>query len=245
LPPDFPGGPHRQRAVTYLRFGGIVVSHGGALGLIWGVILGAWTFPISKGVIVAIFNLTACTKWADFIAFVIAAVCSAVLTTTLWALDNMRGDSAMYPSRHPENSQQQKQWGAAARTYLHGELRGILTSNPAAKLLLRPFFPKARKTKPIETSPSKSIVVSPGFGSSSTSSTLSRTVACDGGDGALGHPRVFLRIPDEQVMCPYCSRLYVNVGEHQDLWGRVTPGFASGNSTEAAQAAAARIPQGS
>jgi len=25
-----------------------------------------------------------------------------------------------------------------------------------------------------------------------------RTVACDGGDGALGHPRVFLRIPEEQ-----------------------------------------------
>ena len=37
----------------------------------------------------------------------------------------------------------------------------------------------------------------------------SRTVACDGGNGALGHPRVFLRIPGEQVMCPYCSRLYV------------------------------------
>lgn len=37
----------------------------------------------------------------------------------------------------------------------------------------------------------------------------SRTVACDGGDGALGHPRVFLRIAGEQVMCPYCSRLYV------------------------------------
>jgi uncharacterized Zn-finger protein len=37
----------------------------------------------------------------------------------------------------------------------------------------------------------------------------SRTAACDGGDGALGHPRVFLRIPDTQVMCPYCSRLYV------------------------------------
>jgi uncharacterized Zn-finger protein len=37
----------------------------------------------------------------------------------------------------------------------------------------------------------------------------SRTVACDGGDDALGHPRVFLRIPDVQVMCPYCSRLYV------------------------------------
>lgn len=36
-----------------------------------------------------------------------------------------------------------------------------------------------------------------------------RTVACDGGDGVLGHPRVFLRIPGEQVMCPYCSRLYI------------------------------------
>ena len=36
-----------------------------------------------------------------------------------------------------------------------------------------------------------------------------RTVACDGGDGPLGHPRVFLRIAAQQVMCPYCSRLYV------------------------------------
>ncbi len=36
-----------------------------------------------------------------------------------------------------------------------------------------------------------------------------RTVACDGGDLALGHPRVFLRIAGTQVMCPYCSRLYV------------------------------------
>ena len=39
--------------------------------------------------------------------------------------------------------------------------------------------------------------------------TNDRTVACDGGDGPLGHPRVFLRIADAQVMCPYCSRLYV------------------------------------
>ena len=34
-------------------------------------------------------------------------------------------------------------------------------------------------------------------------------VACDGGDGALGHPRVFLRIEDRSVLCPYCSRLYI------------------------------------
>ena len=36
-----------------------------------------------------------------------------------------------------------------------------------------------------------------------------RTVACDGGDGALGHPRVFLHIEAESITCPYCSRLYV------------------------------------
>ena len=36
-----------------------------------------------------------------------------------------------------------------------------------------------------------------------------RTVACDGGDGALGHPRVFLYIEKNSVLCPYCSRLYV------------------------------------
>ena len=36
-----------------------------------------------------------------------------------------------------------------------------------------------------------------------------RTVACDGGGDALGHPRVYLRIAEREVMCPYCSRLYV------------------------------------
>lgn len=42
-------------------------------------------------------------------------------------------------------------------------------------------------------------------------------VACDGGNGALGHPRVFLRIVEQQVMCPYCSRLYIlNPGAGHD-----------------------------
>ena len=44
-----------------------------------------------------------------------------------------------------------------------------------------------------------------------------RTNACDGGDGALGHPRVFLHIEDREKMCPYCSRLYVlNEGAGND-----------------------------
>jgi uncharacterized Zn-finger protein len=36
-----------------------------------------------------------------------------------------------------------------------------------------------------------------------------RVVNCDGGGGTLGHPRVALRIVDQQVTCPYCSRTYV------------------------------------
>ena len=35
------------------------------------------------------------------------------------------------------------------------------------------------------------------------------TVSCDGGGGALGHPRVFLHMEDGRVECPYCGRLYV------------------------------------
>jgi uncharacterized Zn-finger protein len=34
-------------------------------------------------------------------------------------------------------------------------------------------------------------------------------VACDGGGGALGHPKVYLNLgKDGRVECPYCSRLY-------------------------------------
>lgn len=35
-------------------------------------------------------------------------------------------------------------------------------------------------------------------------------VGCDGGGGALGHPRVFLTLaPLGYVDCPYCGRHYV------------------------------------
>ena len=34
-------------------------------------------------------------------------------------------------------------------------------------------------------------------------------VACDGGGGALGHPRVFLNLgPSGVVDCPYCDRQF-------------------------------------
>ena len=40
-------------------------------------------------------------------------------------------------------------------------------------------------------------------------------VACDGGEGALGHPRVWLQIPQDQgwVGCPYCDCRI----QHKDL----------------------------
>ena len=35
------------------------------------------------------------------------------------------------------------------------------------------------------------------------------SVSCDGGGGALGHPKVYLAIGEEgEIVCPYCSRTY-------------------------------------
>ena len=36
-------------------------------------------------------------------------------------------------------------------------------------------------------------------------------VACDGGGGALGHPKVYLHIDQDvgRITCPYCSRIYI------------------------------------
>lgn len=39
-------------------------------------------------------------------------------------------------------------------------------------------------------------------------------VPCDGGEGALGHPRVWLVIPHETgwIDCPYCDKRFVHQG---------------------------------
>lgn len=44
-------------------------------------------------------------------------------------------------------------------------------------------------------------------------------IACDGGEGGLGHPRVWLQIPEDTgwVECPYCDCKYV----HKDFEGKV------------------------
>jgi uncharacterized Zn-finger protein len=43
-----------------------------------------------------------------------------------------------------------------------------------------------------------------------------KRVVCDGGGGALGHPRVFLEMGDaEEIVCPYCSRRFVHAGDSE------------------------------
>lgn len=43
-----------------------------------------------------------------------------------------------------------------------------------------------------------------------TEKVTTRQVKCDGSEGALGHPRVFLNMGDEgRVECPYCDKLFV------------------------------------
>jgi uncharacterized Zn-finger protein len=44
-----------------------------------------------------------------------------------------------------------------------------------------------------------------------TIETDEMVVACNGGGGPLGHPRVYLNLaPAGRIECPYCSRLFVN-----------------------------------
>ena len=40
-------------------------------------------------------------------------------------------------------------------------------------------------------------------------------IACDGETGALGHPRVWLQIPEDIgfVECPYCDCRYIHVSQ--------------------------------
>ena len=40
----------------------------------------------------------------------------------------------------------------------------------------------------------------------------SKRVACDGGSGALGHPKIYMEMGTaNEVVCPYCSRRFVLV----------------------------------
>lgn len=47
-----------------------------------------------------------------------------------------------------------------------------------------------------------------------TRTTQTRRFCCDGGEGALGHPRIWLTIPEQGpnagwIDCPYCDARFV------------------------------------
>jgi uncharacterized Zn-finger protein len=50
-----------------------------------------------------------------------------------------------------------------------------------------------------------------------TEIVTAKRIACDGGGGALGHPRVWLTIPDDigWVECGYCDKKFIAEG-HED-----------------------------
>jgi NADH dehydrogenase (ubiquinone) Fe-S protein 6 len=48
-----------------------------------------------------------------------------------------------------------------------------------------------------------------------------RQVACDGDEGPLGHPRVYLKMDErDYVACGYCDRRYVLAGGAADTRGQ-------------------------
>ncbi|HPD90896.1 MAG: zinc-finger domain-containing protein [Rhodobacter sp.] len=51
---------------------------------------------------------------------------------------------------------------------------------------------------------------SPAHDAPATHVVNARRFSCDGGEGALGHPRVWLTIPHETgfIDCPYCDARY-------------------------------------
>jgi uncharacterized Zn-finger protein len=52
----------------------------------------------------------------------------------------------------------------------------------------------------------------------------SNVVACNGGGGPMGHPRVYLNLgADGRIECPYCSRLFVLRGKAAGLAAEAPP----------------------
>ena len=60
----------------------------------------------------------------------------------------------------------------------------------------------------------------------------SETVACDGGEGALGHPRVFLNMKGQgQIDCPYCGIRFVLKADATDAADATAVAVAKGRPT--------------
>jgi uncharacterized Zn-finger protein len=62
-----------------------------------------------------------------------------------------------------------------------------------------------------------------------------KSVACDGGGGALGHPRVWIAIPSSgRAECPYCGRIFVlreGAPAGGEIAAQAPPGVKAGDPT--------------
>ena len=62
-----------------------------------------------------------------------------------------------------------------------------------------------------------------------------KSVACDGGGGPLGHPRVWMAIDASgRIECPYCSRIFVyrkGAPSGEELERKAPPGSGSGDDS--------------
>ncbi|SFP79919.1 Uncharacterized conserved protein, contains Zn-finger domain [Tranquillimonas alkanivorans] len=79
-----------------------------------------------------------------------------------------------------------------------------------------PFMPSE---KPADLPPSRPTDMP--FDAPEVEVVTSTRVACDGGEGALGHPRVWLQIPEDRgwVECGYCDKRYVLEGYGEPAHG--------------------------
>ncbi|CAK7192683.1 hypothetical protein COMNV_00889 [Commensalibacter sp. Nvir] len=39
--------------------------------------------------------------------------------------------------------------------------------------------------------------------------THSKIVSCNGNHPVFGHPKIYLKFKSEQIVCPYCSKLFI------------------------------------
>lgn len=54
------------------------------------------------------------------------------------------------------------------------------------------------------------MTIQPAHPAPESATVQTRRIACDGGEGALGHPRVWLTIPDQGwIDCPYCDKRFL------------------------------------
>ena len=86
---------------------------------------------------------------------------------------------------------------------------------------------KPRATTPTETP----LPQAAAYPAPATVAVRSHRIACDGGGGALGHPRVWLEMGEAGwVDCPYCDRRFVAATAAGDEDERLAPGVYEGSA---------------